>query len=92
MKLKQIIGTAWYIKSEWEKMKNISMDKDIFEKTFEEWEQHALKSFNNLKLEKFKVEKVYIKSEEFFTWCKFKGLTCNAKSRSKYTAERISQK
>lgn len=78
------VGMVWYSPGEWEKMKEISSDAEIFESSFNEWEQMANKSLHNMKASGIVAKKVFIKTDEFIVWCKIHSLPLDASSRSKY--------
>ncbi|MHB8906052.1 MAG: hypothetical protein ACYC6D_08000 [Melioribacteraceae bacterium] len=81
------IGIVWYTEEEWRKMKVISSDSEIFEDSFKEWEEMALKTLVDMKATGIVGTKVFIKSDEFIVWCKINSLPLNASSRSKYITE-----
>ena len=86
------IGIVWYTKEEWLKMKEISIDSQIFEKSFKEWEQMANKTLINMKTSGIVATKVFIKTDEFILWCKIHSLPLDASSRSYYVSEIMSKK
>lgn len=91
MKRKEIftqIGIAWYKEEEWEKMKAVWADSEIFEDSFKEWEEMATKTLDEIKANGLAVTKVFfIKTDEFIDWCKIHSLPLDAASRSKYVSE-----
>ena len=85
------VGIVWYKKNEWQKMKEISSDAEIFENSFKEWEQMANKSLLDMKASGIIAKKVFIKADEFIVWCKIHSLPLDASSRSKYITEVMSK-
>ena len=85
------VGIVWYKKNEWQKMKEISSDAEIFENSFKEWEQMANKSLLDMKASGIIAKKVFIKADEFIVWCKIHSLPLDASSRSKYITEILSK-
>ncbi|KAF0146954.1 MAG: hypothetical protein FD188_3563 [Ignavibacteria bacterium] len=83
------VGIVWYTKEEWQKMKEISSDAEIFENSFKEWEQMANKSLVDMKASGIVAQKVFIKNDEFIVWCKIHSLPFDASSRSKDAVERM---
>ena len=86
------VGIVWYKKNEWQKMKEISSDAEIFENSFKEWEQMANKSLLDMKASGIIAKKVFIKADDFFVWCKIHSLPFDASSRSKYITEIMSKR
>jgi len=85
------VGIVWYTKEEWQKMKEMSSDAEIFENSFKEWEQMANKSLLDLKATGIIAKRVFIKADEFIVWCKIYSLPLDASSRSKYITEIMSK-
>ena len=85
------VGIVWYSQVEWQKMKEISSDAEIFESSFKEWEQMANKSLLDMKASGLFAKKVFIKTVEFIVWCKIHSLPLDASSRSKYITEIMSK-
>lgn len=85
------VGMVWYTKGEWQKMKPIASDTEKLENTFKEWEEMADKSIRDMKRSGIVVKKVFIKTDEFITWCKIHSLPFNASSRSRYITEIMSK-
>jgi hypothetical protein len=84
-------GIAWYSEDEWKKMKEISIDGERIENSFNEWEEVALKLLNKMRGPGFRTRKVYIKTDEFKHWCKVRSLPLKASSRSRYVSEIIAE-
>ncbi|MCL4549836.1 MAG: hypothetical protein M1495_14850 [Bacteroidetes bacterium] len=86
------IGIVWYSKEEWEKMKQISIDSERLEASFEQWEKMAQKTLFEMKATGIIGTKVLIKSEDFLVWCKIHSLPLDAASRSEYVSEIMSKR
>ena len=81
------VGIVWYTEEEWQKMKNISSDREIFENSFIEWEQMANESLVGMKANGLVATKVFINTDEFILWCKIHSMELDSSSRSKYITE-----
>ncbi|MHB8581440.1 MAG: hypothetical protein ACYDA4_16470 [Ignavibacteriaceae bacterium] len=86
------VGIVWYTEGEWEKMKQISIDSERLENSFQEWEEMALKTLADMKATGIIGTKVFIKAEEFLIWCKIHSLPVDASSRSRYISEIMSRR
>jgi len=86
------VGIVWYTKREWEKMKQISIDSERLENSFQEWEEIALETLADIKATGLIGTKVFIKAEEFLLWCNIHSLPVNASSRSRYVSEIMSRR
>ncbi len=81
------VGIVWYTEEELGKMKNISVDSELLENSFQEWKEMAEKTFADMKSTGIIGEKVSIKTEEFSIWCKIHSVLVDSSSRSKYVSE-----
>ena len=88
----QNIGIVLYTKDEWEKMKAISVDSERLENSFDEWNEMSEKVLKDMKATGLSGEKVFIKADEFFIWCKIHSLPVDAASRSRYVSEILSKR
>jgi hypothetical protein len=86
------VGIVWYTEEEWSKMKAISSDSEIFDDSFKEWEEMAIKTLTDMKATGIVGTKVLIKADEFIVWCKIHSLQSDASSRSKYVTEIMSKR
>jgi hypothetical protein len=80
------LGIVWYKPEQWERLKEISEDRDDIEDTFDEWQVNAEKGIKLLRGQGIMPEKVLIDVETFLAWCSKKDLPPNGGSRSEYVA------
>jgi hypothetical protein len=85
-----IVGVGWYRPEQWQRLLEISSDRDGLEDTHEEWLGNATRVFNRLKREGVPVVKMDIDVEDMVTWCSKNGLVVNGDSRAKYVMEKTS--
>jgi hypothetical protein len=86
-----IVGVGWYRSEQWERLVEISSDRDRLEDTHEEWLENASRAFDRLKREGLPVVKMEIDVEDLLAWCTKNGLAVNGESRAKYVLEKTSR-
>jgi hypothetical protein len=88
---KPVVAIVWYRPEQWQRVRDIAADSDEFENSYVEWLQLAEEKAKELKGRGLRVEKVDLDSEKLILWCNERGLENDAKARSLYAAERLSE-
>ena len=88
---KPVVAIVWYRPEQWQRVRDIAADSDEFEDSYLEWLQLAEEKAKELKGRGLRVEKVDLDSEKLILWCNERGLENDAKARSRYAAERLSE-
>ena len=83
-----IMGAAWYRENQWERLKEVSEDRDNLEETWIEWNQAVEKSLQEARSMGLHVEKVDVDIEELIQWCRAKRRPVNAESRASFAGEK----
>ena len=83
------IGGAWYLPEQWNKLKEISVDRDDLEDTYEEWLANAEQSVAQMSAAGVTVKKVIVQITELESWCRAKNLEINGKSRAEFVANKM---
>ena len=86
-----VIAIVWYRLEQWQRVRDIAADSDQFEDSYVEWLQLAEEKAKQLKGAGLRVEKVELDSESLVLWCNERGLENDAKARSLYAAEKLSE-
>jgi hypothetical protein len=82
-------GIAWFRPEQWSRLLEISKDREDLEETFAEWESLAEEKLRELRAQGLDAEKVTIDLEKLLAWCKSRGLSVDASTRSQYVAEML---
>jgi hypothetical protein len=85
------VGVAWYRPEQWERLREISVDKDILEETHAEWVQNAEKAVQDLRQQGMKPVKVDVDVEELLRWCENQHIAVNGEARSQYAAAKVGE-
>ena len=83
-----VVGIAWYRPWQWERLREISSDRDELEQTYAEWLDLIQKRLPELHAAGMYPVKVDVDAEELLGWCTGKGLPVNGESRAQFVAEK----
>ena len=86
-----VVAIVWYRPEQWQRVRDIATDSEEIEDSYIEWLQLAEAKAKELKSRGLRVEKVDLDSEKLILWCNERGLENDAKARSLYAAERLSE-
>lgn len=84
-------GVAWYRPEQWQRLREISIDKDGLEETYQEWVEGAEKAMRELRRQGVQPEKVDVDVEELLRWCQTQNVPVNGESRSNYVAVKMQE-
>ena len=88
---KPVVAIVWYRAEQWQRVRDIAADSEEFEDSYGEWLQLAEEKAKELQRRGLRVEKIDLDSEKLILWCNERGLENDAKARSLYAAERLSE-
>ena len=86
-----ITGIAWYSVTQWDRLREISNDRESLEETYEEWLQQAENAIHDLKNRKVRVKKVNIDVEELLFWCTKNRVPVDGHSRASFTSHKLKE-
>jgi len=86
-----VMALVWYRPEQWQRVRDIATDSEVFEDSYTEWLQQAEEKFAKLQRTGVRVEKVNVDSEKLILWCNEHGLENNGAARTAYAAERLSE-
>jgi len=87
--VRTVIGVAWYRKEQWDRLLEISSDRDNLDDTYEEWKANAEASLPMLTQEGYVPRKIDVDVEELLRWCNSQKLPVDGDSRSRFTWEKL---
>jgi len=85
-----VCGVAWYRAEQWERLREISVDRDDLETTYEEWECSAEKALQEIRRGGAQPQKVDVDVEELLAWWRVRNLALDGQARAMYAAEKLS--
>ncbi len=83
------VGVAWYRPEQWQRLREISIDKDVLEETHAEWVQNAERAVQELRRQGMKPVEVDVDVEELLKWCASQHIAVNGEARSTYVAAKL---
>jgi len=69
MKSVTVAVIAWFRPDQWQRLLEVSADRESLEATHPEWERNASKTLKKLSREGIDIRKVPIEIEELVAWC-----------------------
>ncbi len=84
-----VMGVSWYRPEQWERLREISEDKEHFEMTYEESLLDSENKIKQLEAQGYRPVKVEVDVEEMLTWCSAQGLAVTPETRTKFTMTKL---
>jgi len=79
-----LMGVSWYRPEQWERLREISADKEHFAMTYEESLVDSEKKIQDLEAQGIRPIKVEVDVEALLTWCTAQGLPVTPETRTKF--------
>ncbi len=86
-----VLGLAWYRREHWAVLREVSVDADRLEKTWDEWLPFAEARFAALQQQGIRVEKIVVDIIDMAKWCREMGREVDAPGRAAYVVYRLQQ-
>ncbi|MGH1469973.1 MAG: hypothetical protein ACRBCS_02180 [Cellvibrionaceae bacterium] len=87
-----VFGISWFQPDQWERLIDISEDRDQLDDTYEDWRRNTSNTIKELESQGQKIKKVKINLEQLIYWCNENNLPINGKSRSQYVTYLLQQR
>jgi hypothetical protein len=84
-----VVGVAWYRENQWDRLKEVSADRDRLEDAWTDWVRGAEASMRDVRAQGIDVRKVDVDVEELLRWCRANGKPVNGESRSSFAAKKL---
>ena len=84
-----LLGVAWYKRGDWERLREISSDRDALEDSYEEWLAHAEASLPKLARQGIEPVKIHIAIEELLRWCHSRECRVDGEARALFAADKL---
>ncbi|HVO68840.1 MAG TPA: hypothetical protein VMT24_02275 [Aggregatilineaceae bacterium] len=83
---------AWYREDQWERLREISADRDQLDDTYAEWVIKAEEVMKHLAAQGLSIEKVEIDLEDLQRWCEAQRMPVDSRARASYAAEKARER
>jgi inorganic triphosphatase YgiF len=90
--IEQIICISWFHPEQWDRLIEISEDREALHDSYEEWRNDANKMIQQLKSSGQIVKKVKVNLDDLLTWCQEKEIPVNGKARAEFATFVMQQK
>lgn len=81
------IGFAWYDRDNWERLREMSVDPEDLDSSFDEWEVSAIEAECELIALGQEVVRVPVTAEGLAAWCKATKRPLNRAARAAYVSQ-----
>ena len=85
------LGIAWYSPDQWDRLLELSEDRDQLERTHAQWLVGAESLAGQLASQGATVRKVSVDVDDMHAWCREKDIAFNGAGRAKYVTWLLSQ-
>ncbi len=84
-----VMGVSWYRPEQWDRLGEVSEDKEHFEITYEESLVDSENKIKQLEAQGYRPVKVEVDVEEMLTWCSAQGLAVTPETRTKFMMTKL---
>jgi len=85
------LGLAWYSREGWERLRELAVDRDRLDDSFEAWERGAQAAIAELAAMGRMVRKVSIDIEALLAWCRNQRKPPDSAARAEYVTHLLQQ-
>ena len=79
---------AWYREDQWDRLRELSSDRDGMAETYAEWRDTAERNFKDLTDAGASLRRLELDVEDLWAWCRAQGCELDGAARARYTAHR----
>lgn len=84
-----LFGIPEYRKEDWQRLREISVDKNQLENTWKSWKYEYNRTRKNMKKRGMTIVEVLVDIDELIDYCKKHGLEINADARARFAADKV---
>ena len=88
---KKICSIPYYRKDQYDRLRKISIDKEIFSISYDEMMTITKSKHKEMEKKGFKVVKIDVDIEELIEWCNSQNATLNPESRTRFALEKLKE-
>ncbi len=81
---KLIMGVCWYREEQWDRIKDIVADPELFEDTYFQWRKDAEKTLNEIRGQGYNPKKVLVDVDAMLDWINDQNKKLDAAARTEY--------
>lgn len=89
--IKHVLGIAWYRKEQWNRLLEVSADREELEDNYDDWLRTAEGTLKKLKRAGTEIVKVDIDVNKLVAWCVVTKRTLDGSARAEYVSKLLSE-
>jgi hypothetical protein len=86
------LGIAWYRREQWDRLRDVSVDSEFLEKTWDEWVANARERFIEMSIAGFRAERIDVDVERLIQWCRSNRRLLDGEARAEYVTQKLAEK
>jgi hypothetical protein len=86
------LGLAWYTREGWERLRELAVDREQLDDSFDAWERGAQAAIAELAAMGRTVRKVPIDLEALLAWCRTQDRPLDSAARAEYVTHLLQQR
>ena len=86
------IGIAWYRREQWNRLLEVSADREDLEDSYDEWLTFAEASLNKVKQQRVIIHKIDVDIDELVQWCRSQNRPVNMETRTEYVIIKLKER
>jgi hypothetical protein len=86
-----VTGIAWYRRDQWTRLRNLAVDSDNLEESYEEWLTGAQRTLVEMAASGVRARRVDIDVETLVQWCKVERRPLDSAARAAYAVLQLRQ-
>jgi len=83
------VGIAWYEPEQWQRLREISEDREELEETHQEWVRDVMRAIKELERNGIQCVKVAVDIDQLLEWCQNQKIPVNGEARSRYVSDKL---
>ena len=83
------VGVAWYRPQEWQRLLQVSADRDELEATYDEWASAMPARIAEIEQAGFKAHRIDVGVEDLIAWCRLRSRAVDGAARADYVAHKL---
>jgi hypothetical protein len=84
-----LVGIAWYRPEQWQRLREISVDREDLEDTYRDWVRSTERAIRELNRNGLQCTKVAVEVEDLLQWCQSQNIPVSGEARSRYVTEKL---
>jgi hypothetical protein len=84
-----VTGIAWYRRDQWTRLRELAVDADKLEESYEDWLAGAQKTLVQMAIAGVRAQRVDIDIDELARWCRADGRPLDSAGRAAFVASQL---